>query len=331
MPVHNGENYLKEAIDSILAQTFNDFEFLIIDDGSNDRSCHIIESYDDPRIVLVINKENRGTVHVLNQGITLAKGRYIVRMDADDISLPTRLERQVSFMDNHPDIGISGTGMRLIKKGKLKNVRTQPTNDQELKIQLLFSTCFFHPTVIMRTPLAKAHPYPDNLIYTQDYNFWTRLVSATRFANLDEILLYFREHENQTSSRKADLQISNARIIRTAYLKRLKKDVSPEEIVIHNEISENRNDIDLEAAKNWLENIAKTNDTEKVFESEIFKREISRKWWHCCRKSTQYGWITLRVYRSSYLYRFYQPKPLKFLKFLLRCLTTHKKLNHQAR
>lgn len=326
MPVHNGENYLREAIDSILAQTFGDFEFLVIDDGSSDLSRLIVESYDDPRIILIANAENRGTVHVLNQGISLAKGRYIARMDSDDISLPTRLERQISFMDEHPDIGVSGTGMRLIKKGKLKNTRTQPTSDQELKIQLLFSTCFFHPTVIFRTDLAKAYPYPDNLVYTQDYNYWTRLASVTRFANLDDISLYFREHESQTSSRKADLQITNARIVRAAYLKKLKKTISPEQIAIHNEISENRNDIDLEAAKNWLENLAGINDKEKIFESGVFNKELSKRWWHCCRKSIRYNRITLQIYLSSFLYPIYRPKPLKFLKFILRCLITHKQL-----
>lgn len=324
MPVHNGERYLREAIDSMLLQTFRDFEFLIIDDGSSDRSVEIIESYRDPRIVLKRFPTNRGTVHALNAGLLAAAGEYIVRMDCDDISLPQRLETQVRFMDSHPDTGVSGTAMRLIKKGKLKNTRIQPESDEELKIALLFNTCFFHPTVIIRTNLAKTCPYPDNLVYTQDYNYWTRLASLTHFANLDEILLYFREHESQTSSRKAGLQITNARTVRAAYLKRLKERISSEQMAIHHEIAENLKDIDLEKAKEWLEKLVRTNDTKKLFETEIFNRVIARKWWLCCRKSTRYGRKTLQIYRSSFLRPFYRPETLKFMKFLLRCLITHK-------
>lgn len=322
MPVHNGEHYLKEAVESILAQTFADFEFLIIDDGSTDRSRQIVESFSDPRIVLVANAENRGTVHVLNQGIALARGRYIARMDADDISLPERLERQVRFMNEHPDIGVSGTGMRLIKNGKLRNIRTHAASDQELKIQLLFSPCFFHPTVIIRAELAKAHPYPDNLVYTQDYNYWTKLAPLTSFANLGEVLLHFREHEGQISTRKADMQVSNARALRTEYLRRLVGEVSPEKLAIHHAIAENRNDIDLEKAKTWLEELVGTNDETGMFDAEIFRKEMARRWWLVCRKNTRHGRTTLRVYRSSFLQPLYRPDAIKYLKFWLRCQTT---------
>lgn len=318
MPVHNGERYLKEAIESILAQSFADFEFLIIDDGSTDRSRQIVESFSDPRIVLVANAENRGTVHVLNQGIALAKGRYIARMDADDISLPERLERQVRFMDEHPEVGVSGTGMRLIKNGKLKNIRTHAPSDQELKIQLLFSPCFFHPTVIIRTELAKAHPYPDNLIYTQDYNYWTQLAPLASFANLDEVLLHFREHEGQISTRKADIQVSNARALRTEYLKQLAGVVSPEKLAIHHAIAENRNDITLPDAERWLLQLTDSNRRTGMFTKEVFEREMGRKWWHCCKKNRTHGKKLAKLYASSPLFRYYQPDFSKYLKFKLK-------------
>jgi glycosyltransferase involved in cell wall biosynthesis len=319
MPVHNGERFLREAIDSILNQTFTDFDFLIIDDGSRDGSCEIIASYTDRRIILITNQDNRGTVHVLNQGIAEAKGKYIVRMDADDISLPNRLATQVRFMDNHPDTGISGTGMRLIKKGKLRNTRTQPDSDEKLKATLLFNTCFFHPTVIIRTELAKACPYPADLVYTQDYNYWTALAPTTRFANLTDTLLYFREHEGQTSNRKADLQITNARRIRATYLKKFANDITSEELEIHNKIAENCKNIDLLKAKTWLEHLVEVNKKNKMFFSEVFEKEIAKKWWHCCRKNTPHEKKTLKIYGSSYLQQHYRPAASKYLKFWLRC------------
>ncbi|MDP8306115.1 MAG: glycosyltransferase family A protein [Candidatus Chlorobium antarcticum] len=318
MPVHNGQQHLREAIESILKQSFTDFEFLIIDDGSTDGSTAIVKTYNEPRIRLIANTENQGTVHVLNQGIQEAKGEYIARMDADDISLPQRLEKQVRFMDSRPDIGISGAGMRLIKKGKLKNTRTQPEQDKELKITLLFNTCFFHPTVIIRTALAKKHPYPDNLVYTQDYNYWTKLAPLTRFANLKETLLYFREHEGQLSTRKADLQITNARNIREAYLRRLRDSITPEELEIHHQIAENRKEIDLKKAESWLVKLEESNAAKTIFDLDACKREISRKWWLTCRKNTIYGRNVLAVYRSSPLALQYRPETIKYLKFALR-------------
>lgn len=321
MPVHNGAAFLREAIDSILGQTFTDFEFLIIDDGSTDGSLEIVGAYSDKRIILKANPENRGTVHALNQGIAQAAGEYIARMDADDISLPHRLATQVRFMERNPDIGISGTGMRLIKKGKLKNTRIQSGSDEELKIALLFNTCFFHPTVIMRTELAKKHPYPADLVYTQDYNYWTFLAGITRFANLTGTLLYFREHEHQVSTTKANFQITNARKIRTAYLRNLVDSPAPEELDIHNRIAENRSDIDLLKAKAWLEYLLDTNKKKKVFSPEMFAKEMGKKWWHCCRKNTGHGRSTLQIYRSSSLQALYRPTALKHIKFWVRCLT----------
>ncbi|PWW82344.1 glycosyl transferase [Prosthecochloris marina] len=324
MPVFNGETYLRGAIESILGQTFSDYEFLIVDDGSTDKSLEIIASYEDPRIRLHANGSNRGTVHALNTGLELAKGEYIARMDCDDISLPHRLEQQVRFMDAHPHIGVCGSGMRHIKGDKLRNFRYQPTSDQELKITLLFNTCFFHPTVIMKKTVLNGALYPDNLIYTQDYNLWTHLAVKTDFANLRQSLLYFREHPAQISHRKAVLQKSNARLIRKLYLQSIVDDFNDEELEIHHQIAETRTGLDLEKTKKWLEHLVDINRQKRVFSPEVFLKEMSRKWWHCCKKNTQYGKETLDIYRSSYLHLHYRPEKLKYLKFYSRSLVRHR-------
>lgn len=320
MPVHNGERYLHEAIRSILSQSFTDFEFLIIDDGSADQSVPIIESYDDPRIVLKHNPTNRGTMHVLNDGLDSARGDYIVRMDCDDISLPGRLEMQVRFMDANPKIGISGGGMQLIKKGKLRNKRTFPQGDNELKITLLFHTCFFHPTVIIRRSAIDYHRYPDNLVYTQDYNFWVAMADKTGYANLDTILLHFRLHEEQISSRKADLQQSNARLIRQGYVTRLFPETAGMDMELHHRIAENRNDLDLHETSRWLEFLVDLNRKHEYFPAEVFNRELSRRWWHCCKKNRVCNAGTLKQYTSSALRHYYRPPVSKYLRFTLKCL-----------
>lgn len=327
MPVFNGEAYLSEAIQSILDQTFNDFEFLIIDDGSTDSSPGIVKSFSDPRIRFERYDNHCGTVYALNSGIMLSQGKYIVRMDSDDISLPHRLANQVRFMDTHPDTGISGSAMRLIKKGWLKNIRYQPESDQELKITLLFKTCFFHPTVIMRRSLAVKFLYPENLIYTQDYNFWTRLARETGFANLRDTLLCFREHPGQISSAKAATQLKNARSIRASYLQALFEETTAKDLEIHHHIAENSRGINLEKAKAWLEHLIELNARSQIFQPGIFLKEMSRKWWDCCKKNTHYGKDTLNMYRSSYLHKHHQPGIFKYLKFYGRCLW--KKNNRQ--
>ena len=127
MPVYNAEKYVAEAIDSILNQTFNDFEFLIINDGSTDNSLDIIKSYDDPRITIINNETNLGLSHTLNKGIELARGEYIIRMDADDISLSIRLEKQIEFMDSNQHIGICGSWIQTFDKSGNQSIWNKVT------------------------------------------------------------------------------------------------------------------------------------------------------------------------------------------------------------
>ena len=114
MPVYNGEKYLRQAVDSILNQTFKDFEFLIINDGSTDKTLAILQEYKNKRVKIINNKKNIGLTKSLNKGLKLAKGKYIARMDADDISLSNRLRKQIDFLDKHNKIGVLGTQMKII-------------------------------------------------------------------------------------------------------------------------------------------------------------------------------------------------------------------------
>lgn len=197
MPVYNGGNYLSEAIESILNQTFKDFELLIINDGSTDNSEEIIKGYKDSRIKYVVNKKNMGIIKTLNKGLDLIQSEYIARMDADDISLPTRLEKQIDFMDKHRDIAVSGTSMLNIysdgktKKGIVKN------DPRQIKTMLLFTNALAHPTIIIRKKIIDE----ENLTYNEshqaveDYGLWVKMSFTNKLANLQEILLKYRVNE----------------------------------------------------------------------------------------------------------------------------------------
>ncbi|KEO72602.1 glycosyltransferase family 2 protein [Anditalea andensis] len=205
MPVYNGGKHLKEAIESILNQTYSDFEFFIINDGSSDQSEEIILSYADTRIRYVLNEKNLGIVKTLNRGIELSTAKYIVRMDADDISLPHRLERQVAFMETNPELVASGTNILRFYNDDIS--RTNPSmvdlDDGSLRIKSIFYTAFWHPTMIIRNDVLKAHnlSYRADFKYSQDKALWIALSLHGAIANLEEALLYYRVHENQVSTK----------------------------------------------------------------------------------------------------------------------------------
>jgi len=196
MPVYNGEKYLNEAIESILNQTYKDFEFLIINDGSTDNSVKIIESYNDPRIHLVHNEKNLKLIASLNKGLNIAKGEYIARMDCDDVSLPDRLLKQVQYLDNHPDVGVLGCGTKNVDE----NLNTisepeRPLTYLQNKWKLLFSSTLMHPSVMYRKELIlKYGGYSHEFIHAEDYDLWSRLIDFAIIHQIPEILVYLRKH-----------------------------------------------------------------------------------------------------------------------------------------
>lgn len=180
MPVYNGEKYLSEAIDSILYQTYTDFEFIILNDGSTDNTEEIILSYDDPRIVYVKNEENLQIVETLNKGIALAKGKYIARMDADDISLPERFEKQLDILENHLSVQVIFSIVELVNENGVTIGSWKDDVDchtQESMYSFLpRKNCFSHPSVMIRKDVAKNYLYI-NSKNSEDYNLWLRMMS----------------------------------------------------------------------------------------------------------------------------------------------------------
>ena len=215
MSVYNGEKYLREAIDSILNQTFTDFEFIIINDGSTDGTLKIIKSYKDPRIVL-ISRENKGLVASLNEGIKKAQGKYIARMDADDISLPTRLEKQTKYMEAHLECVMVGAGITFIDdKGKETGRSPLLLHHDDIKLEILVRCPVAHPVVFFRRITFKnTGGYRQSYFPAEDYDLWLRFMEQGRLANLGEILLEYRELNSGISSKQAFEQKSMSDQIR---------------------------------------------------------------------------------------------------------------------
>lgn len=195
LPAYNAELYLKEAIDSVLAQTFTDFELIILNDGSTDQTESIILSYDDPRIVYVKNEQNLGLIGTLNKGMALAKGKYIARMDADDICFPERFKKQVDFLEKNIEYVICGTSAYRFQNSILdRKAFNVPINDENIRIRLFFNSSFIHPSVMLRTEVVKVHnlKFSEYFKYAEDYYFWMDLLKYGKGFNLREKLLYYR-------------------------------------------------------------------------------------------------------------------------------------------
>ena len=214
MPVFNAANYIRESVESILGQTFKDFAFVIIDDGSTDETPEIIKSYNDPRIIFQINPVNKGYIHCLNLGIEKIESKYIVRMDADDISMPDRLDKQVAFMESNPDVVVCGCGKINFLDGHPKT-ETEVFNiidSTELLFSSLFNTSIPHPSAIIRNSVLRDHHilYDEEYYYAEDKAMWLDLSEFGKLANLPEYLIKYRLHQNQVSTTKHTIQRKNS-------------------------------------------------------------------------------------------------------------------------
>lgn len=195
LPAYNAELYLKEAIDSILTQTFIDFELIILNDGSTDQTENIILSYDDSRIVYIKNEQNLGLIGTLNKGMALAKGKYIARMDADDICFPERFEKQVAFLESNKEYIICGTSAYRFHDDIIdRKAFNVPLNDENIRVRLLFNSGFIHPSVMFLAEVVRAHHivFNEAYKYAEDYFFWMDLLKYGKGFNLKEKLLYYR-------------------------------------------------------------------------------------------------------------------------------------------
>lgn len=206
LPVWNGEQYLREAIDSILRQTFRDFEFLIINDGSTDSSRAIVESYHDSRIRAVNHSTNLGLTRALNHGLSLVTGEYVARQDADDISEPDRLARQVAYLDAHRNVALVGCCYKKIgPTGEELGDRPLPTDCLDLRWALLFYDPFIHGAVMFRRELVRnaVGRYDEAFPYVQDYDLWSRIARGLPVANLPEYLVRYRHSPTSMSNNSA--------------------------------------------------------------------------------------------------------------------------------
>ncbi len=298
MPVYNGEKYLREAIDSILNQTFSNFEFLIINDGSTDNSENIILSYADSRIQYIKNEYNLKLIATLNNGIELAKGKYIVRMDADDVSIPSRIEKQVAFMERNEDVGICGSWFTAFGDVQESVFKYKELHD-EIVFKMFYQCHFCHPSLIIRKIVFEDIEIPFNrkFIHAEDYELYFRLSTKCKFHNLQDSLVKYRIHSSSVSRQNQMIQLEHSLQIRKMFFSLVGIECSQEELIAFEAL--NHQDykavsISSENVQVFLESMLKGNHQKKVFDISFLEKELKSVWLNYCYHKASY-----KTYRSS--------------------------------
>jgi glycosyltransferase involved in cell wall biosynthesis len=229
MSVHNDARFVGQSVESVLSQTLADLELIVVDDASTDGTTDILSGVDDPRLKLLRNDERSGLAASLNRGLDTAHGRYVARLDSDDVALPGRLQLQVARIRADPRVAVVGCAVRdLDEQGAAGMQHRSPLGPRAVRWLSLFSSPFFHPTVLVDREVLDGLRYDAAYLESEDYDLWARLLERAEGANLAEALVLKRVHAGQASQRRGDVQQSFQRQVALREIARIAPDVDAE-------------------------------------------------------------------------------------------------------
>ncbi|MEN9919664.1 MAG: hypothetical protein RL662_2100 [Bacteroidota bacterium] len=298
LPIFNAKAYLKKAIDSIIDQTFADWELIIINDGSTDSSEQIVKGYTDERIRYYLNDHNLGLIETLNRGIELSTGEYIARMDADDVSHPDRLTIQSAFLDTNPDIAMCGTYARLVDevgmdRGRIINL----TDNNDLQVNLLFSVPFIHPSVLFRVFVLKLYMYNRSYKHAEDYKLWCSISDTHKIANIPHFLLQYRWHSTNVSVLNAQCQLDMKEVIIREQLNQIGLNPSAYQLYLH-QVAFRQHDAktaqyrpkfsDYDDLDKWFSLVIEANITHKKYATHVLISYLWARWIVLCVAQKKY-------------------------------------------
>lgn len=278
MPAYNVEKYVGEAIESILQQTFEDFEFIIIDDASTDQTYDIICKYNDNRITRIRNQKRLGVAACINKGLSIARSEFIARMDSDDISKPERFKKQIEFMYANSDLGISGSHMEIIdSSGNVIKEQHKKIGDEAIKINLFFGhTSLAHPSIIIRKKVIDMYHlrYDTAFQYAEDYDLYCRYSPFIILGNYPECLIQYRMHSESVSQKYKQQQIIDAQTALYLHLRRLRLPFSLEDFRIHKLFAFPNETAEYPSTKKiveWVDYLYTWNGKNNIFNKELFE------------------------------------------------------------
>lgn len=296
IPVHNRERYVRVAVNSILDQTFEDFELLVVDDGSTDGTRAALDAYSDPRLRVVSNERNLGIPATRNRGLELARGEYIALLDSDDHAYPRRLERQVRFLDDRPEIAQVGSWCSFMdSEGEmLDRIRRQPLDPDDVHAHMLFHCPIINRTVLARTAVLRDQGYDTDFPRCQDYEMHARLVcNGHRLANMPRILVCGREHAGRFTGSTSELGRDRKMAVYRTLLRQIDIEPTDAELERHHALARpserpgTASDY-LGWAEAWLWRVKQANRARSVFPEPALSRALGAVWalncWHSRRK-----------------------------------------------
>ena len=305
MPVHNVESYVRESAESILSQSFTDVELLVVDDASTDGTVRVLEQLGDPRVRIIRSCERLRFSGALNLGLEAVTGRFVARMDGDDIALPDRLEVQHKYLTDHPEVGLCG-GLAEMFGTKQGVYFRPPLSHAEIQSYVLFDTPFVHPSVMFRREAIERHHLRYDATYcpTDDYELWSRAVRLFPTANLDRILLRYRVHAaSLTQSEWADMDGHAARVA-ARELAALGLPADAEALRFHRNVGRGRcftlkRREELTRAEVWLKTLIEANMTAGRYPDREFRRIVAGVWYSVCYHAGSLGpWAAIQYARS---------------------------------
>ncbi|MFT7344375.1 MAG: glycosyltransferase involved in cell wall biosynthesis [Lentimonas sp.] len=291
LPVYNAEEYLVEAIESVLNQSFSDFLLIVINDGSTDASKEIIHSFSDKRIVYVENEMNLGLIKTLNKGLDIAEGKYIARMDADDICYSDRFEKQFSFLElNEKHILCGGWAKRIDRLGNMLGAIKRIDSNDLLHANLLFTNPFVHPTIMFRKEMLKGLYYNEEAVYCEDLEFWIRISMETSFkiGNIPEYLLKYRWHESNVSVQNKKSQLETHKTIISEKVNTLVSELNQSNSEIHFLLfSQSPKSISTDkmlSIKKWMKTLIDSNKSKNIVNHNALVALLLSRWVVLCLK-----------------------------------------------
>lgn len=327
MIVWNGEKYIREAIESVLNQSFRDFELVIINCGSTDGSAEIIKSFSDKRIVLIENGERTPLMEARNQALRASRGEYIAFLDADDIAHPERLKIEMNFLKNRPDFGMVGSHVELIdeKSRPLGVSWREKIPSEKISVRLIFGSCFAQSSVMVRRNALPEEGYGS--AYAEDHDLWVRVLKNWKGALLPKVLLKYRRHgANNSTEVKAETRQATERIIREKLLE-LGLNPTPEELATHQKSygfagapEEIKKLIDKREA--WLIKLREANRKTNRYDEKVFNEVVAERFLTTLWANSRLGLYSWKKFWRSPLSQRLNKKEewRKVLKLFIKCL-----------
>lgn len=285
MPVYNGEKHLKQAIESILNQTVQDFELIIVNDGSTDNSLNILAGFNDARIKVFSNTENKGLAYTRNRLVALSKGKFIAILDSDDLAFPSRFEEQLAVFKSNPSVKLVGTGVQPIDENDklIGKPWTGTLSAPKIKAELFFNNYFSQSSIMVERECFKSFIYEERFAPAEDYFIWTQIASKYETALIDKVLVNYRVHQNSISHVQKERQDNALKEIQKIQLKKLYPSATIEQLDFHVEVLQRKilpitSFFQLKKVLKWLKKLKDENNKSSLYETVYFNHKLRKIW-----------------------------------------------------